>query len=199
MPVVLDLETGGVIPTRSPILQIAIVLLDWQADKLSPGETYSWEVKPFDGALIHDASIAMNQIDPFDAARNAQNESDCLRDCLRIIRKKVRAEECKRALLVGHNAHFDRNFLRCALYRCKIKRDPFHLFTVLDTASLAALVYGHTVLSQACARAKIDYDRDSAHSAEYDAKVTAELFCRMVNDFPFEPNWSTVTETKPKP
>ena len=189
MPVVLDLETGGVNPIRNAILQIAVVLLDWQSARLVPGESYSWEVTPFEGSLISETSIQMNHIDPNDESRNSQNEDECLRDCNRIIRKRLRAEECKRALLVGHNAHFDRSFYRCAMYRNKIKRDPFHLFTVLDTASLSALVYGHTVLSIACERAGIEYDIDLAHSAPYDAKVTAELFCMMVNEFPYEPTW----------
>ena len=52
---------------------------------------------------------------------------------------------------------------------------------VVDTASLAAVAYGHTVLSEACSRANIEFDPSRAHSALYDAERTAELFCAVVN------------------
>ena len=37
------------------------------------------------------------------------------------------------------------------------------------------------MLSEACARADIAFDRDKAHDALYDAERTAELFCAVVN------------------
>jgi ribonuclease T len=43
------------------------------------------------------------------------------------------------------------------------------------------VTYGHTVLSEACARANISFDNDQAHRALYDAERTAELFCAVVN------------------
>ena len=67
--------------------------------------------------------------------------------------------------------------------RNSIKRNPFHPFSFLDTASLAAVAYGHTVLSEACARAGIAFDASHAHNALYDAERTAELFCSVVNDW----------------
>jgi ribonuclease T len=39
------------------------------------------------------------------------------------------------------------------------------------------------VLSEACLRAGIVYDAAQAHSAAYDAEVTARLFCSVVNAF----------------
>ncbi|MGO2504130.1 MAG: hypothetical protein ACTH7C_13440, partial [Cobetia marina] len=67
--------------------------------------------------------------------------------------------------------------------RCGIKRNPFHPFSCFDTASLAGLVYGQTVLARACRAAGIEFDNASAHSARYDTERTAELFCAMVNRF----------------
>lgn len=189
LPVVLDVETAGVNSTKNPLLELAIVLLDWHDDRLTCGDSFNWAVAPHEGAEIDQSAIAMHQIDPYDSDRQAQSEETCLRKCFGIVRKKIREVECNRALIVGHNAHFDRKFLHAAIYRCKIKRDPFHLFTVIDTASLAALVYGHTVLSVACSRAGIAYDRDQAHSALYDAEVTAQLFCKIVNEVPYVPIW----------
>jgi ribonuclease T len=62
-----------------------------------------------------------------------------------------------------------------------MKSSPFHSFTSLDTATLAAVTLGETVLARAAKRAKIPFDVNQAHSAGYDAERTAELFCYMVN------------------
>ena len=83
--------------------------------------------------------------------------------------------------LTAHNAHFDLGFILAAAERNGIKRNPFHPFTVIDTASLAAVAFGHTVLSEACLRAGIEFDEGRAHSAGYDALIAARLFCEVVN------------------
>ena len=72
-------------------------------------------------------------------------------------------------------------FVMSAAERNGVKRNPFHPFTVLDTASLAAVAYGHTVLSEACSRAGIEFEGGRAHAARYDAEATAKLFCLIVN------------------
>jgi len=84
-------------------------------------------------------------------------------------------------VMVAHNAHFDLGFINAAVERCGIKRNPFHPFSCFDTATLAGLAYGQTVLARACQVAGIEFDNSNAHSAEYDAEKTAELFCGIVN------------------
>ena len=88
---------------------------------------------------------------------------------------------CKRAIIVAHNAAFDQGFLNAAIARCDIKRSPFHPFSSFDTATLAGLTLGQTVLAKACFHAGISFDNDDAHSARYDTEKTADLFCHMVN------------------
>lgn len=85
--------------------------------------------------------------------------------------------------MVGHNAHFDLGFINAAIERCDIKRSPFHPFSCFDTATLAGLAYGHTVLAKACELAGIEFSNRQAHAAAYDAKKTAELFCLIVNSW----------------
>ncbi|HBX39316.1 MAG TPA: ribonuclease T, partial [Marinobacter adhaerens] len=41
--------------------------------------------------------------------------------------------------------------------RADIRRNPFHPFSTFDTATLAGLAYGHTVLAQACKLAGIPF------------------------------------------
>nr|MBA2656815.1 ribonuclease T [Tatlockia sp.] len=59
---------------------------------------------------------------------------------------------------------------------------PFHAFTCFDTATLAGIFYGQTVLAKAVKAAGISFDPNEAHSAIYDAEKTAGLFCAMLND-----------------
>lgn len=114
--------------------------------------------------------------------RNAVSEKDALKELFTIINKEKSKYECSRAILVGHNAHFDLSFLNEAISRNNIKRSPFHPFSVLDTVSLGALATHQTVLARICDSLSIDYDSNEAHSAAYDSKVTAKVFCRVIND-----------------
>ena len=90
-----------------------------------------------------------------------------------------------RAILVGHNAFFDLGFINAAVERCGYKRSPFHPFSTFDTVSLAGLAYGQTVLARAVPLAGLSWDASQAHSAIYDAEMTAMLFCKIVNDARF--------------
>ena len=73
-----------------------------------------------------------------------------------------------------------------AANRCKIKRNPFHQFSTFDTVSLAGLAYGQTVLARAARAAGLEWQENEAHSARYDAEMTAELFCKIVNLWPLK-------------
>ena len=61
-----------------------------------------------------------------------------------MIRDAMKPKACKRAILVGHNAHFDHGFVRAASARHGLKRDPFHPFSCFDTATLSGLAFGQT-------------------------------------------------------
>jgi ribonuclease T len=102
---------------------------------------------------------------------------------LQDIRRAMRDTECTRAVLVGHNAYFDLNFVNAAIARAGIKRNPFHPFSSFDTATLSGVAYGQTVLAKALYAAGIPWDANEAHSALYDAQRTAELFCAICNKF----------------
>ena len=74
------------------------------------------------------------------------------------MRTAVRAAECTRAVLVGHNAFFDLNFLNAAVARSQIKRNPFHPFSSFDTATLGGVAFGQTVLMRATLAAGLEWD-----------------------------------------
>lgn len=182
LPVIVDVETGGLNAQTDALLEIAavIVRMDWQGC-LRPAGTLAHHVQPFPGARLDPASMAVNQIDPDHPFRFAVSEQEALEAIFREIRREMRETGCHRAILVGHNAFFDQAFLNAAVARAKIKRNPFHPFSSFDTVTLAGLAYGQTVLARALQAAGIPWNEREAHSAIYDAERTAELFCRIVN------------------
>ena len=147
------------------------------------GDSLHFNVKPFEGAEINSNSVQFIGIDPFDPLREAGDEADVIKEFSKAVSKKVKEKKCTRAIMVAHNAHFDHSFIMNAVNRCNYKRCPFHPFSSIDTASLAMVLFGHTVLSKACEIAGIEYDTTRAHGALYDAGVTAELFCKMLNSY----------------
>lgn len=182
LPVVIDVETGGFDPSRCALLEIASVIVDMDdSGILIPGEIFEAAVEPFDGAILEEAALNFTGINPNDPARGALPELDALKDMILGIRAKVKEYDCKRAVLVGHNAHFDLDFYNAAVARTQVKHSPFHPFTCFDTATLAGVLLGHTVLAESCKRAEIEFSNSEAHSAAYDALKTAELFCHMIN------------------
>ena len=184
LPVVVDVETGGFNSATDALLEIAAVLVYVDADgNLCRGETSRYHVLPFENANLDPASLEVNRIDPHHPLRPAIPERDALQRVFRDVRAELRETECNRAVLVGHNAHFDLGFVNAAVERTGIKRNPFHPFSVFDTATLGGIAYGQTVLARAVKAAKIEWDPDAAHSAAYDAEVTADLFCKIVNSF----------------
>lgn len=181
-PVVVDVETGGFNSETDALLEIAAVTLGIDKNfQLQRMETIRYHVEPFEGANIEQSALDFTGIQLDHPLRMAVSEREALDKIFKVIRAEKKLLECKRAVLVGHNSWFDLGFLNAAVERVKHKRNPFHPFTSFDTATLGGVVYGQTVLSRACEAAKIPYDNDKAHSAAYDAEVTADLFCAIAN------------------
>ncbi len=184
LPVVVDVETGGFNAKTDALLEIAAVFVDPNEDgTFMRGETIRYHVKPFEGANLEPASLAVNGIDPYHPLRPAIEERDALQRIFREVRRAVRDSGCTRAILVGHNAAFDLGFLNEAAERTAVKRNPFHHFSCFDTATLCGVAYGQTVLARAVQAAGLAWDESSAHSAAYDAEITADVFCKILNRF----------------
>jgi ribonuclease T len=182
LPVVVDLETTGLNPLTDGLLEIAAVTINMDAKgRLFPHKTYFYAVESFVGANQDPESLLITGIDPEHPFRFALTEQQALHATFSRIQKHVEEFSCQRAVLVGHNAWFDLAFLQSATKRCKLDSSPFHAFTSLDTATLAAVGLGETVLAKALKAAKIHFNVNRAHSAKYDAEKTAELFCWLVN------------------
>lgn len=182
LPVVVDVETGGFNASTDALLEIAAIVIEMdEVGQLRPADCVSTHVVPFEGANLDPKSMEVNGIDPWHPLRAARQERDALGYIFSPIRKAVKEAGCTRAVLVGHNAHFDLGFLNACVARSGIKRNPFHPFSCLDTVSLGGLALGQTVLSRAVQAAELGWNQADAHSAVYDTEKTAELFCHVVN------------------
>ncbi|NKF22900.1 ribonuclease T [Solimonas marina] len=182
LPVVVDVETGGFNSQTDALLEIAAVILGIdEHGQLVPKETVFAHVQPFEGANIEKAALEITGIRIDSPLRLAMSEREALDHVFRVVRRAVSENGCTRAVLVGHNAHFDLGFVNAAVARTGYKRCPFHPFSVFDTATLGGAALGQTVLARALQATRLGYDAESAHSAIYDAEKTADLFCLLVN------------------
>lgn len=193
LPIVIDVETAGFNPQTDALLEVAATVISMdESGMLFPEETIAFNVTPFEGANLEQAALDFTGIDPYDENRHSIPETEALESIFKPIRKALKANRCKRAILVGHNSSFDLSFVNAASERCGIKRNPFHPFSSFDTATLAGLAFGQTVLARACEIAGIDFSSREAHSAKYDTEKTAELFCLIVNRWKELGGWDLV-------
>jgi len=182
LPVVVDVETGGFNPHTDALLEIAacIIRMD-DFGRVFAADTVSVHVDPFEGANIDPRSLEVTGIRLESPLRGAVPEKEALSRISRPVRQEIRATGCQRAILVGHNAFFDLSFINASIARTDFKKSPFHPFSSFDTATLAGLAFGQTVLSRAIQSAGMEWNEAEAHSAVYDTQKTAELFCTIVN------------------
>ena len=185
LPVVVDVETGGFDWNRHALLEIAAIPLDMDENGLlRPGQTSCAHVVPAEGTEIDPKSLEVTGIVLDHPFRLAKPEREALEHVFAPVRAALKKHGCQRAILVGHNAHFDLNFLNAAVARSGHKRNPFHPFSVFDTVTLAGVAYGQTVLARALQAAGFEWDASQAHSAVYDTEQTARLFCQIDNGWP---------------
>ena len=197
LPVVVDVETAGFNPDINALLEIAAVPIEiGKSGKLEPAETIACHVEPFPNSVLDPKALEFTGIDPYHPFRMAKQEKEALKYIFSPIAQILEEVGCSRAILVGHNAFFDLGFIKAAAKRCGMKKIPFHQFSSFDTATLAGLAYGQTVLARAAQAAGILWNQKEAHSAVYDAERTAELFCRIVNTWDENINLAEMTGTE---
>jgi ribonuclease T len=185
LPVVIDVETAGFNESKDALLEICAIILDIdESGKFVQTEPMHFHIEPFKGANLEPSALKFNGIDVNNPFRLAVSEKQALSEIFTKVKAELSEQKCTRAILIGHNAFFDLGFLKAATERVKIK-SPFHQFSTLDTVTLSALYYGETVLAKAMVKAGIEWDDSQAHSALYDTRKTAELFCKIFNEQEF--------------
>ncbi len=182
LPVVVDVETGGFDWNKHALLEIAAVPIELdEAGNYRPGAVAHAHIAPAPGTRIDPKSLEVTGIKIGHPLRGEVDERTGLDAIFMPVRAAMKKHACTRAILVGHNAHFDLNFLNAAVSRVGHKRNPFHPFSVFDTVTMAGLCYGQTVLARAAMAAGLGWDPNEAHGAVYDTEQTAKLFCTIAN------------------
>ncbi len=185
LPVVVDVETAGFNADTDALLEIACIPIVYdEHGTFVPGQAHHAHINPFPGANLDRRSLDFIGVDPFNPMRvaMAEDEKTALKRIFKAINEVRKQQQCTHAILVGHNAHFDLGFLRAAVLRTATKnQNPFHSFSVFDTVTLSAVMFGQTVLAKSCIQAGIEFNGKEAHSALYDTQKTAELFCHILN------------------
>ena len=108
LPVVVDVETGGFDWNRHALLEIAVAPIDLDAEgRYIVGEGASAHLEPAPGTEIDPKSLEITGIVLDHPFRLAKPERQALDHVFANIRAAIHKHNCQRAILVGHNAHFD--------------------------------------------------------------------------------------------
>lgn len=180
LPVVVDIETAGFDPKSNPILEIAAVIMRYDNGVLVKEDVYHDHIIPEPGLEMDPDALEFTGIIPDHPFREAVTEKVMLESLKTFIEKHCKDLRCSRAVLVGHNGQFDLSFIQEASNRQDVVL-PLHRFLVFDTATLSAAFLGETVLARAVRRAGLRFNEKEAHSALYDATITAELFSKLIH------------------
>jgi DNA polymerase-3 subunit epsilon len=170
----LDLETGGLDPTRDPILAVGMVPV--RAGTIRLGEAFSSLVRPEDGKEIDPESIRAHQL-----VWGEVSGAPPLREVLPEIARRLEGD----AVLLVHNRALDLAFLRRAFKGAGLHwPHP----DVVDTLALLRrsaererrrrpeLPEDPRALNLTRARRRLGLPDHPAHDALSDALATAELF-----------------------
>ena len=111
LPVVIDIETGGFNAVTDAMLEIAATFFTLNDEgHLEVAHSIARNVDPFEGANLEPSALEFTGIDPENPLREAVPEAIALGDIFSEVRREVKEHGCNRAILVGHNAHFDAGF-----------------------------------------------------------------------------------------
>ncbi|MFA5542587.1 MAG: PolC-type DNA polymerase III [Bacilli bacterium] len=164
--VVYDFETTGLSSVYDEIIEIAAIkmknglIIDEFSTYVKPKKTIS--------AFITDITSITN-----DDVRNAPSIEE-------VMPKYV--DFCNGCVLVAHNATFDNSHLYENMKRLGLYKDEF---PSIDTLQLAKVKYAGNKLKRFNLKAVakfFDVDLEQHHRAIYDARTTASIFNKMLND-----------------
>jgi ribonuclease T len=181
-PIIIDIETSGFNIKKNAILEIALISIKYNINgEMSPNKILHLNIIPFNGSKINKQSLKCNKIDPFQPFRFSITEIEASTYILEFINNIINKEKYKKCVLVGHNCWFDLNFLNNLIFRTKKTYNYHHKFNVIDTATLGHILFKQSILSNLAKHIGINFSNKKNHSAIYDAKITALVFCHIVN------------------
>lgn len=169
----IDTETGGTDPEKHSLLSVGFAI--WEDGRVYCDTEYKLKHATYN---VTAEALAINGIDLVEHGKTALDLptfGSFVHDFL------LRHLGAEKAWLAGHNPAFDRAFLFATLPKLK---DRFH-YRLLDTSSLLTFLIdsGSIDLESNGLEEALDYfniGKGQFHSAGNDAKVTAQLYTRLI-------------------
>ena len=183
LPVVIDVETGGFHASTDALLEIAADAHRHGPGRHAEARCHAHLPRAAPSGQPHRPGVARRHRDrsvSIRCARRCPSATRCSAYSARCASRE-RAYDCRRAMLVGHNA--PSTWLSStrrwrAPTSSAIPSIPSHALT-RRPSPVPRL--GRRCLPRRCAWPGLEWDPGSAHSARYDAERTAELFCLVCN------------------
>lgn len=180
-----DVETGGLDPTKAPIVQIA--LLGFRIDNFKEITRFKTCVQGYNNLEYHPAAMDYHQIgfDRIKAGMTIQEMVKCV--ILHCKACNIKGGATTKPILLGHNVQFDIGFLDYAFKFCGEELFKYVEKASLDTMWLSRMRWNHEIsegtghykLETCCARAEVVLP--DAHDAMNDVIATTELFKHLTS------------------
>ena len=107
---VLDVETGGRLAAKNPIVQIALVIIDGVT--LNEIARYQNYVKPYQELEIEQAALDYNGISMRDIEQHGVDYRKVVKEMITLLKEtRVNSHVAYKPLIVGHNVQFDIGFI----------------------------------------------------------------------------------------
>lgn len=178
--IVFDTETSGLRPENANLLSVHFCVLD---DKLNNIDELNLNIKyPF--YTIYTKALSVNKI-----SLEEHEKTALFMNYARIKLKNFLYSVAKTKLIpIGHNIQFDINFIKQSGLLSEIEYNKFMHVNYLDTIVIAQFLKSCNIIpSQTSMKLSILCDHfginttGNLHTAEYDVKLTIELFKKMQN------------------
>lgn len=181
--IVLDTETAGLSPQKNPLLEVGLVVLDWNLQEveryqtvIAPYDKDNWPTPPY--GEYNKQALEVNKLTMEDI-RAGKSSKDVVRELIEIF-KRCKKKSGKLPLFAGHNfIKFDAPYMEDFFKRHKedlwkyVEKD-----FILDTMWISRLKTEESEnfkLGTSCLNEKIELASESAHTALGDVLSNAEL------------------------
>ncbi len=167
--VVFDLETTGFNPLEDQIIEIGAVKLNGKGEIV---DTFSKFISLYKKDTLPEVIVNLTNITDEMLVNEGENIDDVMAQFLKFIKETV---------LVAQNIKFDMSFLD----QYYIDKKIYLKNLTLDTIDLAKQIYPNKAsykLAKLIEYFNVDYDENAHHRADYDAKVTSEIFVKGMKD-----------------
>jgi DNA polymerase III epsilon subunit-like protein len=192
--IVVDLETGGTDPAVNPILEVALVCLqfDETSSVYKVTEELSCLVKPYKIGLrfvVEESALAINKL----TLKTIEEKGNDVKVVVEAIKGVAEAlnpgnDPRNKPIFVGHNiADFDLLFLEVAFKQCSSSLYHFFRRASGDTYLLVEMILAGNeqvdTLSLGNVCSYFGIQLKNSHTALADARANAQLFLKILNVF----------------